>query len=583
MSRWERVLALMHERHFWKLCISGGGSSRGSSSRGLCQQATLQNEVCPQWREVNHGLCAIEIEGWPASKTRRRCSGHPNVKNHELQQVVSEVRATVREGRAPDTAHAETDTESGDRLARVRGLMRGILARPDAQFANELVGVLGSMERNSMCELAEEEFDSFAAKLLRRALRMDCPTQEEAVAELRAIRRSQGRDESTPCGTRASPMSRLTTELFPAWLDGEVAAGALEDRLRIGMECWEQAGCPTDIDGVGLYAAICLELGELQRVRKAMENLLDAEIDLRLSFQPLFLDCLSCEGCVDERHLRSVEGSLPDLVQRAARLAQRCPAAGVTLRRHGALLLRPTATGGFEILSEGFNHAARPLGPRGLDPSFGVDRTFASAEEAATAGLPLKLRKLRPAQRHAEIHCLLQLPRLEQAVGTEMLVVELADIGPGLRWAEPCSRGCMQLLIRHGVAAARFTDGQGGLHEQRLRYKPELDVPAASYAGTGRLRGDMISERACTDLDEKLQREVDRRLPKTLEEIVQSGAVEAAALRARAPLALRGRCLPLPRRKRRACDVDEAPQLVACRDGLEGKSLAELSVLRRAG
>ena len=32
-----------------------------------------------------------------------------------------------------------------------------------------------------------------------------------------------------------------------------------------------------------------------------------------------------------------------------------------------------------------------------------------------------------------------------------MLVVELADVGPGFNWAEPCSRGCMQLLMKYGV------------------------------------------------------------------------------------------------------------------------------------
>lgn len=33
----------------------------------------------------------------------------------------------------------------------------------------------------------------------------------------------------------------------------------------------------------------------------------------------------------------------------------------------------------------------------------------------------------------------------------EILVVELADVGPGFSWAEPCSRGCMQLLMKYGI------------------------------------------------------------------------------------------------------------------------------------
>ena len=38
-----------------------------------------------------------------------------------------------------------------------------------------------------------------------------------------------------------------------------------------------------------------------------------------------------------------------------------------------------------------------------------------------------------------------------------MLIVELADVGPGFHWAEPCSRGCMQLVMKYGVTEARAT------------------------------------------------------------------------------------------------------------------------------
>ena len=65
-----------------------------------------------------------------------------------------------------------------------------------------------------------------------------------------------------------------------------------------------------------------------------------------------------------------------------------------------------------------------------------------------------------------KVHCLLQVPVLEklseasdlgqhdmqlQSVQAEILVVELADVGPGFSWAEPCSRGCMQLLMKYGL------------------------------------------------------------------------------------------------------------------------------------
>ncbi|CAE7704974.1 unnamed protein product [Symbiodinium pilosum] len=67
-----------------------------------------------------------------------------------------------------------------------------------------------------------------------------------------------------------------------------------------------------------------------------------------------------------------------------------------------------------------------------------------------------------------------------------MLVVELADVGPGFNWAEPCSRGCMQLLMKYGVHSATWTDGKGGLASRPLRHEPDLDVPAKTYAGTSR-------------------------------------------------------------------------------------------------
>merc|ERR1712137_585658 len=138
--------------------------------------------------------------------------------------------------------------------------------------------------------------------------------------------------------------------------------------------------------------------------------------------------------------------------------ARQCEGSGIFTRRHGALLLDASKAKPV-IISEGFNHPAQPLNPRGFHWKYNRIRTFSSIEEAAEVGMPPKRRRLRPAQRHAEIHCLLQLPRLADASGKEVLVVELADVGPSLCWAEPCSRGCMQLLMKHDVARVRFTDG----------------------------------------------------------------------------------------------------------------------------
>ncbi|CAE8698671.1 unnamed protein product, partial [Polarella glacialis] len=179
----------------------------------------------------------------------------------------------------------------------------------------------------------------------------------------------------------------------------------------------------------------------------------------------------------------------------------------------------------------------------------GEHRTLASASEAEEVGLPPKRRKPRSAQRHAEVHCLLQLPSLQQAKGCEMLIVELADIGPGFRWAEPCSRGCMQLLMKHGIAQASWTDGRGGVESRSLNYAPELDVPSITFAGTSRMMDDAISERACADVDAKLEREASGAPAWTSEELVEQGAAAAVEAKRREPLALRGQVFPLPRRK----------------------------------
>mmetsp|Transcript_41447 Transcript_41447/g.62639 ORF Transcript_41447/g.62639 Transcript_41447/m.62639 type:complete len:169 (+) Transcript_41447:254-760(+) len=138
-----------------------------------------------------------------------------------------------------------------------------------------------------------------------------------------------------------------------------------------------------------------------------------------------------------------------------------------------------------EPLSRGFNHALAP------------------AVSTVPDVLGRRGNLARPSQRHAEVHCLLQLDSLDEALDREMLVVELADVGPGFRWAEPCSRGCMQLLMRHGIAAALFTDGEGSVVRRRLKHRPDLDVATATFKGNGRLRGCAIAERAVLDVTAK--------------------------------------------------------------------------------
>ena len=73
--------------------------------------------------------------------------------------------------------------------------------------------------------------------------------------------------------------------------------------------------------------------------------------------------------------------------------------------------------------------------------------------------------------------------RMRKSSHTEILIVELADVGPGFAWAEPCSRGCMQLLMKHGVRQGWWTDGKGGLVTRPFRHEPGLDVAAATFEG----------------------------------------------------------------------------------------------------
>lgn len=306
-----------------------------------------------------------------------------------------------------------------------------------------------------------------------------------------------------------------------------------------------------DVEGVGLYIAVCLELGETSRARRAAEGLLAAGVDLRLALQPPFLRTLLAKGLVSKEHVHAEGGSQAALLQRAAHLAQLCEPSGVFFRRHGALLLSADCRGNALVLAEGFNHPAPSLGPRCCDPArSGALRTFASVNEAALAGVPSRQRRPRPAQRHAEVHCLLQLPRLEDAAGAEVMIVELADVGPAFGWAEPCSRGCMQLLMKYGVSSVRFTDGRGGLEARALSSAPDLDLPSKTFGSSSRLAGDTISERAHRDIQEKLGREAAGLPPWTGQELVEQGAAEAAEARARAPQALRGSVFPLPKRRR---------------------------------
>ncbi|CAJ1454054.1 unnamed protein product [Effrenium voratum] len=348
--------------------------------------------------------------------------------------------------------------------------MKAALARCNELLAQDALRSLSRLLRTRKLSLAADDFEEVAGRLLQAALFMQCPNEAELEAELgsRCITADLAWNERL--------MSHLVKELLPQHLASRAALEAQRFRWRLALDCWDR--CSTegsvDVEGAGLYGAICLELGEPSRLR-GLERL---DIDPRLAFQPAFLEDLrDCGVCPAP----GSDHPLPELVQRAALAAGGMGA--VARRRHGAILVDAN----LNILAEGFNHMAAPLGPR--------------------RRAPLKT-KLRETQRHAEVHCLLQLPRLKDAMGGQMVVVELADVGPGLGWAEPCSRGCIHLLKKYGVAKVHFTDGHGGLVSRDLPHCPHLDVPYKTFAR--RVGDDRISERAWLDVASKMQEESEK-------------------------------------------------------------------------
>ncbi|CAK9028792.1 unnamed protein product [Durusdinium trenchii] len=504
-----------------------------AAGAGVCVRSararTLTRGEAESWRE-RRGLVGQELEGWPCSSAASRQSGHPKVSNRELQKVLDQIRSTPKQ-----------DVSSKPLLARARGLLRAALIRENAMFADEALGVLGRLQHHRGLQLSEEELYRFAEPLVKRSLRWRCPSDEEAAEELIRQRGDLNLPEDQ---VFEKSLSLLATQLIPAWL--EDAQNARADRLKMASESWESLGVE-DLEGAVLHVSVSLELGDRRALRRSLEVILSQTTDLRLVLQPAFLADLEARGLVS-LDTRNSSNHWCQHVQRAASLACLGEKAGVLLRRHGALLLSEG-----QVIAEGFNHCAPPLRPRGLDPQLGRHRTFDSPEEARTvAKLSWKRSRPRPAQRHAEVHCLLQVPQLEslKSSHTEILIVELADVGPGFAWAEPCSRGCMQLLMKHGVRQGWWTDGKGGLVTRPFRHEPGLDVAAATFEGSGRLSNDPISERSCLDMAWKQLRETEGCRPWTQEELVQQGAEAVAEQQRQAPLKLRGRVFPLPPRKR---------------------------------
>ncbi|CAE7730608.1 unnamed protein product, partial [Symbiodinium sp. CCMP2456] len=234
---------------------------------------------------------------------------------------------------ARDTVAAFVKTLATKPIPAARGLLRAALVREDAMFADEVLGVLGRLEHHRGLTLSQVELDSFAKPLLQRALRWCCPSDDEAAEELASQRRS-----SAGCGTspERSPLSLLATELIPKWLEEAKPTRPRADRLKQAAECWSSVdqGPSVDVEGTVLLLSVCLEISDRQCLRRSLELLQDAGVDLRLALQPAFLRRLEELGLFQQ----SLPNRMADLVQEAAGLATHGEALawgrGVNTRSH---------------------------------------------------------------------------------------------------------------------------------------------------------------------------------------------------------------------------------------------------------
>eukprot|EP00439_Symbiodinium_sp_Y106_P074777 s367_g14.t1 len=238
---------------------------------------------------------------------------------------------------ARETVAAFVKTLATKPIPGARGLLRAALVREDAMFADEALGVLGRLQHHRGLTLSEVELDSFAKPVLQSALRWSCPSDDEAAEELVLQRRS-----SAGCGTspERSPLSLLATELIPKWLEEAQRSEPCEpraDRLKQAAECWASLdqGPSVDVEGTVLLLSVCMEICDRQCLRRSLDLLQDAGVDLRLALQPAFLRRLEELGLFQQ----SLPDRMADLVQEAAGLATLGEAGGVFFRRHGALLI----------------------------------------------------------------------------------------------------------------------------------------------------------------------------------------------------------------------------------------------------
>jgi len=195
---------------------------------------------------------------------------------------------------------------------KVKGLMKAALARCNALLANDALRTMSHLLRKRRMCIDPESFDTISQHLVKSALYLQCPNEEELTVQL-----MKAGALSDSCQSDSEElMARLVTELLPRWLQEPWALEADKFRLKLAFDCW-QGQKDIDVEGVGLCVAIAIELGDLKGAKDSFAKL-PSDLDLRLAFQPDFLRDLDFHGL----YTPDDSPGLPALVQRAAAVAR---------------------------------------------------------------------------------------------------------------------------------------------------------------------------------------------------------------------------------------------------------------------
>eukprot|EP00434_Breviolum_minutum_P008581 symbB.v1.2.007572.t1/scaffold461.1/size201717/13 len=202
------------------------------------------------WRLHDLGRDAWEVEGWPCPRATRKRSGHPRITSAELREVVLAAGLGHRLTMRPD--QAKNIDAPHPPAAKVKGLMKAALARCNALLANDALRTMSHLLRKRRMCIDPESFDTISQHLVKSALYLQCPNEEELTVQL-----MKAGALSDSCQSDSEElMARLVTELLPRWLQEPWALEADKFRLKLAFDCW-QGQKDIDVEGVGLLTLIC--------------------------------------------------------------------------------------------------------------------------------------------------------------------------------------------------------------------------------------------------------------------------------------------------------------------------------------